>query len=169
MNMNTAYRRWLGYGWLTLCFTLLSACGFHLREASPLPFKSVYVAGKRIAITEPLKQELIAKGTSLANTGNEAEVMLELITEQNTKRILSLNGAGVVREYELYYRVTYRTKIAGEATWSLPLIMESRRDYTFNDAVLLSKQGEEKSLQENMQSEVISGILRRLSALKKAS
>ena len=119
-------------------------------------------------ITDLLKKELIVKGASIATTGNEAEVMLELISEQNTKRILSLNGDGVVREYELYYRVTYRTKIAGEATWSLPLIMESRRDYTYNDAVLLSKQGEEKGLQENMQGEVINGILRRLSAQKKA-
>ena len=74
----------------------------------------------------------------------------------------------MVREYELYYRVQYRTKASDEPTWGLPLIMESRRDYTYNDSNLLAKMAEEKRLTQTMRTDVLNGILRRLSALKKA-
>lgn len=149
-----------------LLFSLMTACGFHLREFVPVSFKTIQIIGNTTQINDALAKELKEKGVRLVSNSEEAEATLELISEQNIKRILSLNGAGVVREYELYYRVTYRTKLSKEATWSLPLVMESRRDYTFADAVILSKQGEEKGLLENMQTEVMHGILRRLSALK---
>lgn len=149
-----------------LLFSLMTACGFHLREEATMPFKTIQIIGSSTLINSDLTKQLKAKGIRLVSNSNEAEAILELISEQNVKRILSLNGSGVVREYELYYRVTYRTKAAKDATWSLPLVMESRRDYTFTDAILLSKQGEETGLLDNMHIEVTEGILRRLSALK---
>jgi LPS-assembly lipoprotein len=45
--------------------------------------------------------------------------------------------------------------------------VEARRDFSYSDANLLAKQGEEKRLNENMQQDVLSGLMRRLSALKK--
>ena len=45
--------------------------------------------------------------------------------------------------------------------------VEARRDYTYSDANLLAKQDEEKRLNDNMHSDVISSIMRRLAALKK--
>lgn len=151
------------------CFVavfLLASCGFQLRQPVALPFSSVSLTGKTL-INTPLIKLLTAQGVQLTDNAEQADLRLELIREENEKRILSLSGTGVVREFELYYRVVYRTKLAGEA-WSLPLIMESRRDYTYNDAALLAKQAEERKLIEVMQSDVINGILRRVSALKKS-
>lgn len=162
-------RPWLLFVACLTWLLTLSACGFHLREPSPVPFKSVYVGGSTTLITAQLKKELQSKGITITSNKESAEAALELISEQNLRNILSLNGDGVVREYELYYRITYRTKVAEDATWSLPLVMESRRDFIYSDAVVLSKIGEEKGLLENMQTEVMYGIIRRLSALKKAS
>ena len=45
--------------------------------------------------------------------------------------------------------------------------VEARRDYTYSDANLLAKQGEEKRLNENMQADVLSNLIRRLASLKK--
>ncbi len=151
--------------WLLAAILLLASCGFQLRQPIPLPFASVNLTGKTL-INKPLKKLLTAQGVRLSEDAEQADLRLELIREENEKRILSLSGTGVVREFELYYRVFYRTKLAGEA-WSLPLVMESRRDYTYNDASLLAKQAEEKKLLEVMQADVTNGILRRVSALKK--
>lgn len=145
---------------------MLTACGFHLRQPSPIAFKTIHIKGTTL-INKALKKALTEQGIKVVTDPEEAELQLELLKEENEQRILSLSGTGVVREYELYYRVQYRTKMADEATWALPLIMEGRRDYTYNDANLLAKQAEQKLLTESMQTDVLNGILRRLSALKK--
>lgn len=147
-----------------LCFTLI-ACGFHLRGASEFAFKSIYVNGLT-QITKPLKKSLTANGVEvLASTGT-AEMEIDLMKEESEKRILSLSGDGVVREYELYYRVIYRTKSAQETLWSQPQTVEARRDFSYSDANLLAKQNEEKQLNLNMQKDVMNSIVRRLSKLK---
>lgn len=155
--------------WIVVLATsfVLTACGFHLRQPSPIAFKTIYIRGNT-QITQTLKNALIEQNIKVASDPEEAELQLELLKEENEQRILSLGGTGVVREYELYYRVQYRTRTAQEASWQLPLIMEGRRDYTYNDANLLAKQAEQKLLTESMQTDVLNGILRRLSALKKA-
>lgn len=152
---------------IALLSSLLSACGFHLRNPSPIAFKTIYIKGST-QINIALKKALVEQGVKVLADAEEAELQLELLKEENEQRILSLSGTGVVREYELYYRVQYRTRIANEPTWTLPLMMEGRRDYTYNDANLLAKQAEQKMLSDSMQLDVLNGIMRRLSALKKA-
>ena len=153
-------------GWLVL-LAALTSCGFQLRQPSPIAFKTIHISGSA-AISKALRKALTEQGIKLVESSEDAELQLELLKEENEQRILSLSGTGVVREYELYYRVQYRTKVVGEPTWSLPLVMEGRRDYTYNDANLLAKEAEQKLLTESMQTDVLNGILRRLSALKKA-
>jgi LPS-assembly lipoprotein len=152
-------------GWVVL-LAALSSCGFQLRQPSPIAFKTMFISGSS-TISKSLRKALTEQGIKLVESAEDAELQLELLKEENEQRILSLSGTGVVREYELYYRVQYRTKAAGEPTWSLPLVMEGRRDYTYNDANLLAKQTEQKLLTESMQIDVLNGIMRRLSALKK--
>lgn len=118
-------------------------------------------------ISKNLKRSLTTSDIEILQSPKGAELQLELVGEENEKRILSLASKGTVNEYELYYRVHYRTKLLGQATWSEVHTIESRRDYTYSDANLLAKQTEEKKLNENMQADVINGIMRRLSALKK--
>jgi len=145
----------------------LSSCGFQLRQPNPVSFKTVQLNGNT-QITSALKKSLKEQNIRLVETAEEAELQVDLMHEENEKRILSLSGTGVVREYELYYRVQYRTKASNEPTWGLPLVMESRRDYTYNDSNLLAKLAEEKRLTQTMRTDVLNGIMRRLSALKKA-
>lgn len=147
-----------------LCLTLI-ACGFHLRGASEFAFKSIYVNGLT-QITKPLKKSLTANGVEVIESAGTAEMEIDLMKEESEKRILSLSGDGVVREYELYYRVIYRTKSAQETLWSQPQTVEARRDFSYSDANLLAKQNEEKQLNLNMQKDVMNSIVRRLSKLK---
>jgi LPS-assembly lipoprotein len=159
-------RFWQNSG-LMLLIAALSSCGFQLRQPNPVSFKTVQLSGNT-QITSALKKSLKEQNIQLVETAEEAELQVELMHEENEKRILSLSGTGVVREYELYYRVQYRTKASDEPTWGLPLVMESRRDYTYNDSNLLAKLAEEKRLAQTMRTDVLNGIMRRLSALKKA-
>jgi LPS-assembly lipoprotein len=145
----------------------LISCGFHLRGTSDIAFNSIFVQGNTLVISKHLKKSLTTNGVKVQENAEGAELLLEMVGEESEKRILSLAGKGTVNEFELYYRVHYRTKAADAPTWSPVQTVEARRDFTYSDANLLAKQGEEKRLNESMQQDVLSGLIRRLSALKK--
>ncbi len=157
-----------------LCITLIASsltslvgCGFHLRGTSDVSFSSIFIQGNTLTISKNLTKSLSTNGVKVLNSAEGAELLLEMVGEESEKRILSLAGTGTVNEFELYYRVHYRSKLAGAELWSQVQTVEARRDFTYSDANLLAKQGEEKRLNENMQQDVISNLTRRLSALKK--
>lgn len=151
---------------VTLIFGLIS-CGFHLRGAADISFNSIFIQGNTLVINKNLKKSLASNDIKILSSAEGADLLLDLIGEESEKRILSLGGQGTVNEFELYYRVHYRTKQAGAELWSQPQTVESRRDFTYSDANLLAKQREEKRLNDDMQDDVVRGIMRRLSALKK--
>ena len=152
-----------------LFITIVSVigCGFHLRGTSDVSFSSIFIQGNTLTISKNLTKSLSTNGVKVLNGAEGAELLLEMVGEESEKRILSLAGTGTVNEFELYYRVHYRSKLAGAELWSQVQTVEARRDFTYSDANLLAKQGEEKRLNENMQQDVISNLTRRLSALKK--
>ena len=152
---------------ISLIVVSLTACGFHLRGPSDIPFESIFISGNTLIISKDLEKSLKTSDIKLLPSAEDAELQLELVGEESEKRILSLAGTGTVNEYELFYRVHYRTKLLGQATWSQVNTIESRRDYTFSNADLLAKNTEELKLNQSMQKDVTIGVMRRLSALKK--
>ena len=151
---------------ITLIVSLIG-CGFHMRGVTDVAFSNIFIQGNTLVISKNLNKSLNTNGVKVLNNAANAELLLEMVGEESEKRILSLAGGGTVNEFELFYRVHYRTKAADAATWSPVQTVEARRDFTYSDANLLAKQDEEKRLNENMHSDVISGIMRRLAALKK--
>ena len=152
---------------LFITIVSLIGCGFHLRGTNDVSFSSIFIQGNTLTISKNLIKSLSTNGVKVLNSAEGAELLLEMVGEESEKRILSLAGTGTVNEFELYYRVHYRSKLAGAELWSQVQTVEARRDFTYSDANLLAKQGEEKRLNENMQQDVISNLTRRLSALKK--
>jgi LPS-assembly lipoprotein len=150
-----------------ILITSLAACGFHLRGATDVSFSSIFIQGNTLVISKNLNKSLTTNGVKVLPSAEGAEMLLEMVGEESEKRILSLAGRGTVNEFELYYRVHYRTKLAGSELWSNTQTVEARRDFTYDDANLLAKQGEEKRLNESMQQDVLSNLMRRLSSLKK--
>lgn len=145
----------------------LTGCGFQLRGVSNMAFNTMFIQGNTLIISKDLKKSLAVNEIKILNTAENAELLLEMVGEESEKRILSLSGRGLVTEFELYYRVHYRAKFADDAVWGQVQTVEARRDFSYSDANLLAKQVEEKRLNENMQSDVVNSLVRRLSALKK--
>ncbi|NBO11158.1 MAG: DNA polymerase III subunit delta, partial [Methylophilaceae bacterium] len=57
-----------------------------------------------------------------------------MMNEGTEKRILSLGGTGAVREFELFYRVSFRIKEASDELWGPVQMFEGRRDFTHEEA-----------------------------------
>jgi LPS-assembly lipoprotein len=144
----------------------LTACGFQLRGQASLPFDTLYVPG-----TSPLVVELkrnIAAGTHSKLVPNEkdAKAILGFTGEAREKVILSFNTSGLVREYQLRYRVGFRLYDAKGRNYLPPSEIQLTRDVTFNESQVLAKETEDALLYRDMQSDMVQQIIRRIVAAK---
>ncbi|MGZ8258491.1 MAG: LPS-assembly lipoprotein LptE [Methylotenera sp.] len=145
---------------------VLSACGFQLRGITELSFKNLYIQGGTLSISRDLKQAFKTNGIKVVDSVEDAELLLEMINEINAKRILSLSGGGRVREFELNYSVSFRTREPASPTWSAVQTVQARRDFSYNDNALLGKLDEEAMLNSDMRKDAVREVLRRLTAIK---
>ena len=141
---------------------LLAACGFQLRGTATLPFETLYMPATG-GIALDLKRNIQSgTHTTLVDDPKKAQAVLEFTQEARQKVILSLAATGRVSEYSLVYRVGFRVH-DGKGAEFLPLnTIELKRDVTFNDSVVLSKEFEEANLYRDMQFDMVRQIMRRL-------
>ena len=163
--MSRTFTQWL----FVLAMLLLSGCGFHLRGAPDLPFKSIYLD---LPDTSPLYTELSrnlrAGGTVIATNQKDAEAVLTVLADQRDKKILTLNTFGRVREYALYQNFRFTVKDNHNVTLVPPTDISLKREITYNEQQELSKQAEEALLYREMQSDIVQRILRLIAASKRA-
>ena len=149
----------------------LGGCGFKLREAPTLAFTSLYVGvAEGSQFGNELKRSLASLGSlqlvSDAKLRQTAQVLLEVLQEQREKKVVGVNAAGQVREFQLRIRVKFRliTPQGKELIEDTELIQQ--RDISFNESAVLAKETEEGLLYRDMQTDIVQQLLRRLAAIK---
>ena len=153
---------------LLLAPAVVTGCGFRLRRVEGIPFARLHLsAPPGSAVGEQIRKALVSGGyVQLVDTPAQAEAVLKLGVESNSKTILSLSGAGRVTEYRLNYRVGYSVTAPDGRPWIEADTIELTRDFTYSDAAFLAKSSEESLLYRDMQDQVAQQILRRLRNLK---
>jgi len=141
---------------------MITSCGFHLRGMTEISFKTISLEGKELSFTKNLKKTLASNNVTIILPTENPELRIELLSEESEKRILSLSGQGLVREFEIFYRVRYRIKTIDSETWSQENIIETRRDFTFSDSNLIGKEEEERQLNESMRNEAITNLFNQI-------
>jgi LPS-assembly lipoprotein len=145
---------------------VLGGCGFKLRGQSELPFASAYVdAPEKSALAKKLRNYLSGKG-KLQSQRAQAQVIVRLNAENRSKTILSLSGAGKVREYRIVHKVTVSAATPTEVELLKPSDLHLARDFSYSDAQALAKEAEEAMLQREMEEELLLQILRRLGLIR---
>lgn len=168
-------RQWLQQGVrmgaTVATFGALSACGFQLRKAPDLPFKTLYT---NIAETSLFGQLLKRNLQSLGNLEiitdvreiERADVVLDMIQELQEKVILSRTSTGTVREFTLHLRVRFklRSRNGDELIPDSEIVQE--REISFSETAALSKESEEQLLYRDMRSDLVQQLIRRLAAAR---
>lgn len=151
-----------------LATTLLSACGFQLRGVVDMPYSSLYIALPEANTMRAKLARTINAGskTTLASSSKEAQATLGITGDGFVKNVLSLNSAGRVREYQLVRTFGFRIYDATGRDLIPPGKIIVRRDITFDDSQVLSKQAEESLLIRDMEDDLVQQLLRRLAASK---
>lgn len=166
LNMQAMFKNNALISLVLLASLMISACGFELRGVTDLSFKTIFIQGGKTSISKDLQRTLINNGVKVVDKQEDAELILELMGETNQKRILSLSGGGVVREFELLYTLNFRLRDSKNPLWGEVQSIRGRRDFSFSDSALLAKTEEESRLRQDMANDAIRELLRRLTAYK---
>ncbi len=176
---------------LTLLLMLLAACGFKLRGSADLPAHKLPFA--TIALTLAPTSEFYAQlkrnieassaGTRVVDAG-EAEAILAVLGDTSQKNILSLNTSGRVREFQLVRTFSFKVQANNRAAAPAPQVKYTdapavapteyvpastivlRREVTYSDDLVLSKEGEEALLWRDIQNDLVQQLMRRLATAK---
>ncbi|UTH76191.1 LPS assembly lipoprotein LptE [Chromobacterium sp. IIBBL 290-4] len=149
---------------------LLTACGFHLRglggPIKPLPFATLYLeAGGKLI--EPDLRTVLARQPKLTlmDSSKDAQAVLTLEAENQSKDILTINTGGRISEYQLTYSAQVRVSIGGVPI-DPPMMVTVRRSMNYSDNQVLGKQQEEDLLWADARRDAAEQIVRRLAYLK---
>lgn len=152
-----------------VCAAGLAGCGFHLRGEAHYAFDTVFLsAPPALPITIELKRSLAGIGSAkLVATAPAAQVVLDIVSVEDNKQILSLSGGGKVSEFLLIKRVLVRVHDNDGNDWLPTSEVLVRRSYTYSDTEALAKEAQEQRLWREMQTDAVQQIVRRLQAAKK--
>ncbi|MDE2594301.1 MAG: hypothetical protein KGL57_08690 [Burkholderiales bacterium] len=160
----------------------LSACGFQLRTAPTMSFKTIQLTG--FASNSPLAAELAraieASGTRVVDTTLEAaqaassatvpisHIILESLRDTRDEAVASTTAYGQVRDMLARTHLRYRILRGDGSVIIPPTSLELANTLTFNEKDALAKADEYDALHRAMQTDIVNQVIRRLAAIKPA-
>ncbi|PTN48405.1 hypothetical protein DAI43_30475 [Achromobacter xylosoxidans] len=97
-------------------------------------------------------------------TPKEAQAILQQVADTRTLREVSLNAQGRVEEYELGINYTFRLIDAKGRALIPDTTLSIYREMPYDDQVVQAKQGQIETLYRAMQRDLVSRLLRRMTA-----
>lgn len=153
---------------LLLGTAVLAGCGFELRRAPELRFRTLALTGfpPRSPLADELRRSIDASKTTLVvDAPAKAQVVLHAIADARDRSVVASTAAGQVRELQLRARLEFKLSTpAGKELIPATEILLSR-DLSYSETNALAKQQEEAFLFRAMQSDIVAQVMRRLAAV----
>ena len=148
---------------------LLAGCGFELRRAPALHFRTIQLTGfkPRSPLQDELRMNINASTTTLVvESLAQAQVVLEALTDVREKVVVASSSFGEVTELKLRERFNFRLRsVAGKELIPATEIVLSR-DMSYTESAALAKEQEEAFLYRGMQSDIVAQVMRRLASVQ---
>jgi len=152
---------------LKLLLILLSvipvACGFAPRGGliSSAPVGAIFVdASRDVELAELLRENIVDQGLNLAAGRDQANVLVRLTNERRGQRVVSVQSAGRVSEFELRHAIDLLIIRANAGE----IARYGTEKYTFDDTGVLGKEDEASILQRELREELARQLLLRIIA-----
>ncbi|MEE9446327.1 MAG: LPS assembly lipoprotein LptE [Arenicellales bacterium] len=150
-----------------LAASLFSAgCGFHLRGKINVPdsLLRMHIAGNDVELIEKVGDALAFSSVAIVDEADGVAV-LDMSKTTYEKEVNATNGNGIATSYKLNYTVDYDIIDAQENSVQKHQLSQSRV-LAYDVANILLFEREEAFLKEDMQKELVSAMLRRISRIK---
>ncbi len=147
----------------------LAGCGFELKRAPELTFRTVQLIGfgPRSPLAAELRMNIDASTTTkVVDSGGQAQVVLEALTDAREKSVVASTGVGQVTEFQLRARFRFRLRTINGKELIPPTEIVQNRDLSYTESAALAKEQEEASLYRAMQTDIVSQVMRRLASVK---
>lgn len=153
----------------TLTLSFLVGCGWHLRGVTPLPdgYRVLHIQGGSADIRTALRQQLEFNGAIITASAADAPVQLIIDEYDVEKRTLSINSNGQVAEYELNAMLSasiIRTLNEDKRSFNV----NARRTLANDVNNVVATQQEESQTREDLKTDLITRLIRRLQSLEQA-
>jgi LPS-assembly lipoprotein len=143
-----------------------SGCGFALRQPPRLGFGSIALQGfaPRSPLAEELKRQL-AQQVRVLEDGSRAALVLHALEDRRDRSVVASTSAAQVRDLQL--RVLLRFRVTTPAGRELVPRAEllAKRELSYSETAALAKEAEEAELFREMQSDLVTQVMRRLAAV----
>ena len=163
----------------------INACGFQLRGSIDLAdtLSPIYIEqNSAFELAREIKSLLVANKIKVVNRAGQSNATLSLLNEEKTRRTLSVDGSGRVREYRLSYRVNFVIDTKQSASAAIENSdVKNNQDSISQDSISLSRSllfdpdavlavtNEAEILYEDMRRDAARLILLKLQARSKNS
>ena len=143
---------------------ILNSCGFQLRKPLDLDYQSYAIIGDSSELSKLIHKQLSFTEIK-KNKEGDADLIIEIINNGFTKRILNLAGNGQIGEFELIQTIEYRLKSGGQ--WSEPRKLEAIREYTYDPTLYNAAAAEERYLVDSMIEQLSRSLITEINNLGK--
>ena len=147
---------------------VLGSCGFELRRAPELRFRTLAMVGfaPRSELAAELKLQLAQTSTRVVESAAEAEVVLQALEDRRQRSVVASTAVGQVREVRLRQRLRFRVRTREGRELLAPTELLLTRDLSTSETDVLAKEEEEALLFRAMTTDIAQQVLRRLAALQ---
>jgi len=161
-------RTWLG-ALITLPVWFATACGFKMRGSISIPYKSIVITGNPSPLLRSDLEMMILTGSDsrVVNNSKDADLILEIISEVNSREILAYSSTGQISAYRLNSRVAFQAVDQN----GVDVVPESEiyvtRDMDFSVSTVLATDVQQQQFTNAMRMDLSLQILRRITAAAK--
>jgi LPS-assembly lipoprotein len=94
------------------------------------------------------------------------QAIVDILEEVREQAVAGVNASGQVRELQLRLRTKFRVRTPQGRELISPTTISQQRELSFNETVVLAKDAEQAALYQEMQSDIVQQILRRVGSIK---
>jgi LPS-assembly lipoprotein len=154
---------------ITLPALWSTACGFKLRGSVSIPYKVIAITGAPSPQLRADLEMIILTGSDsrVVNNAKDANLILEIISEVNTREILAYNANGQISAYRLNSRVAFQAIDQNGVDVVPEAEIYVTRDMDFSVSTVLATDVQQQQFTNAMRSDLSLQILRRVSAAGK--
>lgn len=145
-----------------------SGCGFELRRAQTLPFRTIQLSGFRTNsfFAKELRQSISqTPSTTVVDSAAQAEVILQAQSDQRAKKVVASSSAGQVLQFNLRAQFTFEVRTPAGKVLAPTTELSLARDMSYSESAALAKESEEDLIFRELQKELVLQVMRRLAAL----
>lgn len=145
---------------------LASGCGFHLRGKIDVPdnLRRMHLLGDDLALKDRLGDGLEFSDIEILDSA-DGVAQLDMRNSQYVKEVNGTSDSGTANSYKLSYAVTYEVFDPEQKSLQKHHVTQTRT-LAFDPANVLLFEREESFLIEDMQKELVTQMLRRISKIK---